>query len=125
MEWPNCYRLLLHPLRNASLKRAVNKSKLAHFKRWKLMIGFFTRLWIVLRWLRRLANHGELRPLLNRTLVLTVKDLHFFLQLVMARSLVRLSLQRRRVREESLKREVEKRRRLVALRRLAKRPSVK
>jgi hypothetical protein len=89
------------------------------------MIGFFTRLWIVLRWLRQLANRGELRPLLHRTLVLTVKDLQFFLQLVMARSLVRLSLHRRRVREESLKREVDKQRRLVALRRLAKRPSVK
>jgi hypothetical protein len=89
------------------------------------MIGFFTRLWIVLRWLRQLANHGELRPLLNQTLALTVKDLHFFLQLVMARSFVRLSLHKRRAREEFLKREVDKQRRLLALRRLAKRPSVK
>jgi hypothetical protein len=86
------------------------------------MIGFFTRLWIVLRWLRQLAKRGELKPLLKRACVFTVKDLHFFLQLVMARSLVRLSLHRRRVREESLKYEADKRRRLMAQRRMAKKP---
>jgi hypothetical protein len=89
------------------------------------MIGFFTRLWIVLRWLRQLAKCGELKPLLKRACVLTVKDLHFFLQLSMALLLVRLSIHRRRVGEESLKREADKRRRLMALRRMAKRPSVK
>jgi len=100
--------------------RAGNGPKLVHFKGWKLMVGFFTRLWIVLRWLRQLAKRGELRPLFNRALVLTVKDLHFFLQLTIARSLVRLSLHRSRAREESLKREDDKRRQLIALRRLVK-----
>jgi hypothetical protein len=84
------------------------------------MIGFFTRLWTVLRWLRQLAKRGELKPLLKRACVLTVKDLRFFLQLSMARALARLSIHRRRAREESLKHEADKRRRLMALRRLTK-----
>jgi hypothetical protein len=84
------------------------------------MVGFFTRLWIVLRWLRQLAKRGELKPSLNRALVLTVKDLHFFLQLTFARLLVWLSIHRRRVHEESLKQKGDKRRQLMALRRLGK-----
>jgi hypothetical protein len=71
------------------------------------MVGFFTRLWIVLRWLRQLAKRGELNPSLNRALVLTVKDLHFFLQFTFARLLVQLSIHRRRGQEESLKREAD------------------
>jgi hypothetical protein len=71
------------------------------------MVGFFTRLWIVLRWLRQLAIRGELNPSLNRALVLTVKDLHFFLQLTFARLLVQLLIHRRRTHEESLKREAD------------------
>jgi hypothetical protein len=72
-----------------------------------------------------LAKRDELKPLLKRAAALTVNDLRFFLQLSMARALVRLSIHRRRVREESLKREADKRRQLMALRRLAKRLSVK
>lgn len=89
------------------------------------MIGFVTRLWVVLRWLRQLAKRGELRPLLKRALVLTIKDLNFFLQLVLAQLLVRLSVQRCRARQESLKHEADKRKQLMALRRLAKRTPVK
>jgi hypothetical protein len=119
MQWLIWHRLL--PLSGCkSTIRAGNGPKLAHFKGWKLMVGFFTRLWIVLRWLRQLAKRGELRPLLNRALVLTVKDLHFFLQLTIARLLVQLSIHRRRAREESLKCEADKRRQLIALRRLVK-----
>lgn len=89
------------------------------------MIGFFTRIWIVLRWLRQLARRGQLKPLLKHACVLTVNDLRFFSQIAFAQLLVRLSIHKNRVREESLERELEKRRRLLALRRLAKRPSVK
>src|SRR5215510_7632621 len=103
-----------------SLRRTGNGSKLAHFKDWKLMIGFVTRLWVVLRWLLQLAKRGELRPLLKRALVLTNKDLNFFLQLVLARLLVRLSERRRRARQESLEHEADYRKQLMALRRLAK-----
>jgi hypothetical protein len=99
--------------------------KLAHFKGWKLMAGFVTRLWIALRWLRRLAKRGELKPLFKRTLVLSVRDFHFFMQLTLARLLVRFAVHRRRVREESLKREADKRKQLIALRRLVKRPPLK
>jgi hypothetical protein len=89
------------------------------------MVGFLTRLWIVLRWLRQLAKRGELKPLLKRACLLTAKDLSFLLQLTIAQLLVRLSVHRRRAREESLKHAVDKRRQLVARRRLVKRPSVK
>jgi hypothetical protein len=88
------------------------------------MIGFFTRLWIVMRWLRQLAKRGELKPVLKRACVLTVKDLRFFLQLSMALAFVWLSIHRRRVREESLKHEADRRKQLIALRRMAKRPSI-
>ncbi|MBO0722422.1 MAG: hypothetical protein J2P41_16465 [Blastocatellia bacterium] len=89
------------------------------------MIGFFKRVWIVLCWLRRLAERDELNPLLKRAWLLTVEDLRFFLQLTFARLLVRLSLHRRHAREENLKRELEKRKRSIELRRMVKRPSVK
>jgi hypothetical protein len=102
-------------------KVSGNGVKLAHFKGWKLMVGFVIRLWIVLRWLRQLAKRGELKFLLMQTLVATVKDLRFLLQLTLARLLVRLEIRRRNAREESLKREAGKRRQLMALRRLAKR----
>jgi hypothetical protein len=124
MQWLNWHRLL--PLSGCkSITRAGNGPKFAHFEGWKLMIGFFTRLWIVLRWLRQLAKRGELRPLLKRAGVLTVKDLSFLLQLTIARLLFRLSVHRRQAGEESLKRETDKPRQLVALRRLVKRPPVK
>jgi hypothetical protein len=76
----------------------------ARFKGWKLMAGFVTRLWIVLRWLRQLGKRGELNSLLIRALVLTVKDIQFFLQFTLAQLLVRLSIHRRRAREESIRR---------------------
>jgi hypothetical protein len=109
---------------NAKPKASVNEVKLAHFKGWKLMAGFVTRLWIVLRWLRQLARRGELNSVLKRVLVLTVKDLHFFFHLTLARLLIRLELHKRRTREESLEREADKRRQLLAIRRLPRKSPV-
>jgi hypothetical protein len=86
------------------------------------MAGIVTRLGKVLCWLGESARRGELKPLLKWAVVLTARDLRFFLQLIWARLLVRFEVGKRRAQQESLKREAETR---SVLRRLAKKPPVK
>jgi hypothetical protein len=119
MQRLNWYRLLL-PFSGCKSLISAGKGQFARFKGWKLMAGFVTRLWIVLRWLCQLGKRGELNPLLIRALVLTVKDIQFFLQFTLAQLLVRLSIHRRRAREESIRRMTDKRLQLIGLRQLVK-----
>jgi hypothetical protein len=86
------------------------------------MAGIVTRLGKVLCWLGESARRGELKSLLKQAVLLTARDLRFFLQLIWARLLVRFEVGRRRAQQESLKREAETR---SVLRRLAKKPPVK
>lgn len=89
------------------------------------MIGFFTRLWIVLRLLRYLARRGELKPLLKAACVLSVKDLQLLLHLTLAKLLVRVAVHNRRKIEESLEFEANRQKQLMDVHRLAKKPPVK